>query len=73
MLWLFLLIVLFLALPLDAQERLAQGVGLLVTHPYAPYVAAGGLGALVVTLAAAGLCAADTLAAVEARRAGVSL
>ena len=29
--------------------------------------------ALVVTLAAAGLCAADTLAAVEARRAGVSL
>lgn len=51
MLWLFLLIVLFLALPLDAQERLAQGVGLLVTHPYAPYVAAGGLGALVVTLA----------------------
>ena len=52
MLWLFLLIVLFLALPLDAQERLAMGVGLLVTSDYFPFVAAGGIGALVVTLAA---------------------
>lgn len=51
MLLLLILILLFLALPLDAQERLAQGVGFLVTSPYAPYVAAGGLGALVVTLA----------------------
>jgi len=51
MLLLLILILLFLALPTDAQERLAQGVGLLVTSPYAPYVAAGGLGALVVCLA----------------------
>ena len=44
-------VILFIALPLDAQERLAGGVGLLVTHPYFPFVAAGGVGALVVTLA----------------------
>lgn len=50
MLLLLILILLFLALPTDAQERVAQGVGLLVTRPYAPYVAAGGLGALVVCL-----------------------
>lgn len=38
MLLLLILIVLFVLLPTDAQERVAQGVGLLVTSPYAPYV-----------------------------------
>jgi len=52
MLRLLLFILLILLLPLEAHEVIAQGVGVVVTHPLAPYFVAGALGALVVVMGA---------------------
>jgi hypothetical protein len=49
-LFLLVLVVLFVALPIDAQYLVVGAARGLVTHPYFPYVAAGAFGTTIAAL-----------------------